>query len=93
MFPLKCETAVKRSYSITSTYFEQRPLQAYSTVTMFDMLLVLLLSEHVAPYKKLRGGVAFIDEIPKSASGKILRKELQKIEQTNRHTEILASKL
>jgi acyl-CoA synthetase (AMP-forming)/AMP-acid ligase II len=31
---------------------------------------------HVAPYKKVRQ-VAFIDAIPKSASGKILRKELR----------------
>jgi acyl-CoA synthetase (AMP-forming)/AMP-acid ligase II len=33
-------------------------------------------AEHVAPYKKVRQ-VAFIDAIPKSASGKILRKELR----------------
>lgn len=33
--------------------------------------------ENVAPYKKLRGGVEFIDEVPKSLSGKILRRELR----------------
>lgn len=33
--------------------------------------------ENVAAYKKLRGGVEFIDEIPKSLSGKILRRELK----------------
>ncbi|XP_029207684.2 surfactin synthase subunit 1-like [Acropora millepora] len=33
--------------------------------------------ENVAPYKKLRGGVEFIDEIPRSLSGKILRRELK----------------
>jgi acyl-coenzyme A synthetase/AMP-(fatty) acid ligase len=32
-------------------------------------------ASHVAPYKKVRQ-VAFIDVIPKSASGKILRKDL-----------------
>jgi acyl-CoA synthetase (AMP-forming)/AMP-acid ligase II len=32
-------------------------------------------AERVAPYKKLRG-VEFVDEIPKSPSGKILRREL-----------------
>ncbi|XP_070575436.1 uncharacterized protein [Ptychodera flava] len=31
----------------------------------------------VAPYKKLRGGVKFVDRIPKSASGKILRRVLK----------------
>lgn len=32
--------------------------------------------ERVAPYKRLAGGVIFTDEIPKSASGKILRRLL-----------------
>lgn len=34
----------------------------------------------VGPHKKLRGGVEFLDEIPKSASGKILRRELRQRE-------------
>jgi len=34
-------------------------------------------STRVAQHKKLRGGVRFIHEIPKSASGKILRRVLQ----------------
>ncbi|KAK2026948.1 AMP-binding enzyme [Colletotrichum zoysiae] len=34
-------------------------------------------AEQVASYKKLRGGVVFIDAIPKSPSGKILRKDLR----------------
>jgi len=32
---------------------------------------------NVAPYKQLRGGVIFMDAIPKSPSGKILRKDLR----------------
>lgn len=32
----------------------------------------------VAPHKKLRGGVVVIEAIPKSPSGKILRKDLRK---------------
>ncbi|KAK1979300.1 AMP-binding enzyme [Colletotrichum cereale] len=34
-------------------------------------------AEQVASYKRLRGGVIFIDGIPKSPSGKILRKDLR----------------
>eukprot|EP00058_Branchiostoma_floridae_P018912 XP_002604401.1 hypothetical protein BRAFLDRAFT_280542 [Branchiostoma floridae] len=34
-------------------------------------------AERVAPYKKLRGGVAFVGEIPKTPSGKILRRLLK----------------
>ena len=33
--------------------------------------------ELVADYKQLRGGVVFMDAIPKSAAGKILRKDLR----------------
>ena len=33
--------------------------------------------ERVSPYKRLEGGVRFVDEIPKSASGKILRRILR----------------
>ena len=31
----------------------------------------------VASYKRLRGGVFYIDVIPKTASGKVLRKDLR----------------
>lgn len=36
-----------------------------------------LVSANLASYKQLRGGVVFVEQIPKSASGKILRKELR----------------
>ena len=34
-------------------------------------------AKRVAPQKKLRGGVEFVDKIPKSPSGKILRRFLR----------------
>ena len=33
--------------------------------------------ERVSPHKRINGGVVFIDQIPKSASGKILRRILR----------------
>jgi 4-coumarate--CoA ligase len=34
------------------------------------------LHQKVAPYKRLRGGIKFTDQIPKSAAGKVLRRVL-----------------
>lgn len=39
--------------------------------------IVQWLSKKVASHKRLRGGVRFVDEIPKSVSGKILRRVLK----------------
>jgi acyl-CoA synthetase (AMP-forming)/AMP-acid ligase II len=39
--------------------------------------LAAWVAERVAPHKRLRGGIRFVDEIPKSASGKILRRVLR----------------
>jgi len=39
--------------------------------------IIKFLHEKVAHHKRLRGGVTFLDEIPKSISGKILRKVLR----------------
>jgi len=39
--------------------------------------IIHFVEERAAPYKKLKGGVQFINEIPKSSSGKILRRILK----------------
>ncbi|PVV01229.1 hypothetical protein BB560_004362 [Smittium megazygosporum] len=38
------------------------------------------INSQVAPHKKLRGGIQVLDSIPKTASGKILRKDLRAME-------------
>jgi len=43
-----------------------------ATITEQDV--IQFVEKHVAPHKRLRGGVVFTDSIPKSASGKLLRR-------------------
>ena len=38
-----------------------------------------LVKGNLADFKRLRGGIVFVDAIPKSPSGKILRRELRAI--------------
>lgn len=40
-------------------------------------------SQRVAPHKRLRGGIVIIDQVPKSAAGKILRRELRERAKTD----------
>lgn len=37
------------------------------------------LEDKVAPHKKLAGGVCFVKELPKTATGKLLRRELKRM--------------
>ncbi|EXJ90666.1 hypothetical protein A1O1_03770 [Capronia coronata CBS 617.96] len=41
--------------------------------------------QNLAQHKQLRGGVVFLDAIPKSPSGKILRRELRELASKERH--------
>lgn len=47
-----------------------------NSVVYIDVTFVLD-SERVAPYKRLRGGVQFVPTIPKTSTGKILRREIK----------------
>jgi acyl-coenzyme A synthetase/AMP-(fatty) acid ligase len=50
----------------------------------FEKEVAAWVAERVAPHKKLRGGVEAIPVIPKSPSGKILRKDLRAKAQAER---------
>ncbi|PNF29545.1 Luciferin 4-monooxygenase [Cryptotermes secundus] len=39
--------------------------------------IIKYVADHVSPQKRLRGGVLFVESIPKTSSGKILRRELR----------------
>ncbi|KAG0054396.1 putative fatty-acid--CoA ligase FadD10 [Linnemannia elongata] len=47
--------------------------------TLTENQIIEFVTSRVANHKKLRGGVQFVDAIPKSASGKILRKNLRSL--------------
>ena len=53
------------------------PKKGVQASTETEKRIVDWLAGKVASHKRLRGGVRFVDEIPKSASGKILRRVLK----------------
>ncbi|KAK7067856.1 hypothetical protein SK128_024645 [Halocaridina rubra] len=57
---------VPRAYVTTKTLISENDIHSF-------------IDNRVAPHKKLTGGVVFIDEIPKTGTGKILRRELKKL--------------
>jgi len=61
-----------RAGEVPRAYIVIKPGQNISPQDVHEYL-----KDKVAPYKRLRGGVMFRDSIPKSASGKILRRELK----------------
>ncbi|KAI0100046.1 hypothetical protein GGR51DRAFT_533655 [Nemania sp. FL0031] len=63
------ETEVPRAYLVLKPGVPRDDAKAQEIVTWLD--------SRVAEHKKLRGGVRFIDEIPKNASGKLLRRVLK----------------
>jgi acyl-coenzyme A synthetase/AMP-(fatty) acid ligase len=53
--------------------------------------LVEWVATQVAPHKKLRGGMRFVDQVPKSPSGKVLRRVMR--EQAKKEQRALGAKL
>ena len=52
------------------------PAKGYSASKELEKEIVDWLSSRVSPYKRLRGGIRFVDVIPKSGAGKVLRRLL-----------------
>ncbi|XP_035781245.1 luciferin 4-monooxygenase-like [Anopheles albimanus] len=55
--------------------------------------LIEYVAKRVSPAKRLRGGVHFIDAIPKNLSGKVLRRELRELAKSYATVPALPSKL
>lgn len=53
------------------------PEPAHASDPELALKIMQFVSDRVATHKRLRGGVRFIELIPKSPSGKILRKDLR----------------
>lgn len=47
--------------------------------TLTEKEVATFIADKVSPHKRLRGGVIFVDSIPKTATGKIMRRELKNI--------------
>ncbi|XP_033733818.1 probable 4-coumarate--CoA ligase 1 [Pecten maximus] len=62
----------ERAGEIPRAYIVPKPNSKYTPEDISKFV-----EENVASYKKLRGGVEFLEEIPKSPSGKILRRILR----------------
>ena len=63
------ETEVPRAYVV--------PAKGVEAGKALEDEIIGWIAAKVANHKRLRGGVRFVDEIPKSASGKILRRVLK----------------
>lgn len=53
-----------------------------SDASLTETDVVNFVAENSSPAKRLRGGVIFIEKIPKNPSGKILRRELRELLKT-----------
>lgn len=63
------ETEVPRAYLVLKAGVARTDAKAAEVISWVE--------GKVAQHKRLRGGVRFIDEVPKNASGKLLRRVLK----------------
>jgi len=62
-----------------------------SCSTLTEKLVASHVATRLSPYKHLAGGVQFVDSIPKSAAGKILKKELREDFQRSAKAQAIAN--
>ncbi|KAF7360147.1 AMP binding protein [Mycena venus] len=65
--------------SLCSTKKILNEIQTVAQKTAFAQGIIKWMESRVAKHKLLRGGVAIVDAVPKSAAGKILRRELREL--------------
>ncbi|KAJ2158011.1 hypothetical protein GGF46_004090 [Coemansia sp. RSA 552] len=70
----KRQTELPKAFLVLNTYGEQLSSEEYENLAIS---IVTWMNERVAYYKRLRGGFVIVESIPKSASGKILRRLLR----------------
>lgn len=75
-------TELPRAYIVAKPGIEKNGLEAR---------VATWVQERVAPHKRLRGGVVVIEAVPKSPSGKILRKNLRILAEEERKAELGAA--
>ena len=69
-------------FKIAESVLTPSSLRAYVVANPKEITadeIVDWVGKQVANHKKLRGGVVFLESIPKSPSGKILRKDLREL--------------
>jgi acyl-CoA synthetase (AMP-forming)/AMP-acid ligase II len=69
------------------------PAQGYTGDQKLEKELSTWLHAKVAPYKRLRGGVHFVGEIPKSAAGKVLRRVLAEQAKKEEAQKVMSARL
>lgn len=83
--PLVSDAAVigiydkKRDTEVPRAYISLNSLGKNLDATKASSEIHKFVNEKVSAYKRLRGGIEFIEAVPKSVSGKILRKDLREL--------------
>ncbi|KAJ5242341.1 uncharacterized protein N7469_000668 [Penicillium citrinum] len=70
-------TELPRAYVVRSSRIKSR--NTGQQVEAEKLSIIKWFDGKVAPHKRLRGGIRFVDEIPKNPTGKILRRQLREL--------------